>query len=93
MGKTAEILGMTLSEFMEYFARKEIAAHYTLEDLNEDGDKTPEIRDKIGDVTSDYIFDYNIPLSPVVYDLFDYQKNKEPCSFFFENVKKEGILL
>jgi predicted nucleotidyltransferase len=71
-------------------------------DFNEESDidifilvrkKTPEIRDKIGDLTADYIFDYNIPLSPVVYDLFEYQKNKELGSFFFENVEKEGILL
>ena len=56
-------------------------------------EKTPEIRDKIGDVTADYIFDYNIPLSPVVYDLSEYQKNKELGSFFFENVEKEGVTL
>jgi predicted nucleotidyltransferase len=56
-------------------------------------EKTSDIRDKVGDLTEDYIFDNDIPLSPVLYDLFEYQKNKELGSFFFENVEKEGISL
>lgn len=36
MGKAAEIAGMSLAEFMEHSSQKEIAVHYTLEDLNED---------------------------------------------------------
>jgi len=56
-------------------------------------EKTPDIRDKVGDLTADYIFDHDIPLSPVLYDLYEYQQNKELGSFFFENVEKEGISL
>ena len=56
-------------------------------------EKTSDIRDKVGDLTADYIFDHDIPLSPVLYDLFEYQKNKELGSFFFESVEKEGISL
>ena len=56
-------------------------------------EKTSDIRDKVGDLTADYIFDHDIPLSPVLYDLFEYQKNKELESFFFENVEREGISL
>jgi len=55
--------------------------------------KTPDIRDRVGDLTADYIFDHDVPLSPVLYDLLEYQRNKELGSFFFENVEKEGILL
>ena len=53
--------------------------------------KNLEISDKIGEITANYIFDYNVPLSPVIYGLFEYRKNKELGSFFFENVEKEGI--
>ena len=56
-------------------------------------EKTSDIIDKVGDLTADYIFNGDIPLSPVLYDLFEYQKNKELGSFFFENVEKEGISL
>ncbi len=51
------------------------------------------LRDKISDVSSEYFFKSNLPLSPVVYSLFEYKKNKELGSFFFENVEKEGIIL
>ncbi len=34
-------------------------------------EKTADIRDKVGDLTADYIFDHDIPLSPVLYDLFE----------------------
>lgn len=56
-------------------------------------EKTLDIREKVSDLTADYIFNYDLPLSAVLYDLFEYQKNKELGSFFFENVEKEGILL
>ena len=45
------------------------------------------------DITANYDIKYGLPLSPVLYDLFEYQKNKELGSFFFENVEREGILL
>jgi len=33
-----------------------------------------EVRDKISDIAADYFFETNIPLSPVVYSLFEYKK-------------------
>jgi predicted nucleotidyltransferase len=56
-------------------------------------EKTQNIRDKVGDITADYILDYDIPLSPVLYDLDEYNQNKKLGSFFFENVEKEGVPL
>ena len=56
-------------------------------------EKTPYIREKVSDLAADYIFDYDTPLSISLYDLFEYKKNKELGSFFFESVEKEGILL
>jgi len=55
--------------------------------------KKVEIRDKISDIAADYFFEYNVPLAPVVYSLFEYEKNKKLGSFFFEQVEKEGIIL
>jgi len=52
-----------------------------------------DIRDKISDIAADYFFEHNVPLAPVVYSLFEYEKNKELGSFFFEQVEKEGITL
>ncbi|MEA1964520.1 MAG: nucleotidyltransferase domain-containing protein [Candidatus Aerophobetes bacterium] len=67
-------------------------------DFKEDSDidifilvKEKKVRDKIGDIAADYFFETSIPLSPVVYSLFEYKKNKELDSFFVENVEKEGI--
>ena len=40
-----------------------------------------------------HYLNHDIPLSPVLYDLFEYQKNKELGSFFFENVEREGVSL
>jgi len=51
------------------------------------------IRDEITDIAADYFFKTNLPLAPVVYTLFEYNKNKELGSFFFENIEKEGIPL
>jgi len=55
--------------------------------------KKGDIRDKISDIAADYFFEYDVPLAPVVYSLFEYEKNKELGSFFFEQVEKEGITL
>jgi len=52
-----------------------------------------EARNEISDIAADYFFETNIPLSPVVYSIFEYKKNKELNSFFVENVEKEGIIL
>ena len=71
-------------------------------DFNKDSDldifvlvkeKTSYIREKASGLVADYIFDYDIPLSIALYDLFEYEKNKELGSFFFESVEKEGVLL
>jgi len=56
-------------------------------------EKTSYIRSKLAEITGNYNIEYGLPLSPVLYDLFEYQKNKELDSFFFENVEREGILL
>ena len=56
-------------------------------------EKTPDIREKVSGLAADYIFDYDIPLSISLYDLFEYEKNRELGSFFFENIEKEGVLL
>jgi predicted nucleotidyltransferase len=52
-----------------------------------------DIRDKISDISAEYFFRYEVPLSPVVYSLSEYKKNKELGSFFLEEIEKEGILL
>ena len=54
-------------------------------------EKKGNLRDRKSDIAADYFFEYNIPLSPVVYSMFEYNKNKELGSFFFENVEEEGI--
>jgi len=55
--------------------------------------KKNKIEDKISEIAADYFFETGIPLSPVIYSLFEYKKNKDLGSFFFENVEKEGIIL
>ena len=71
-------------------------------DFHEDSDidifilvkqKTAEIEDTIAGIEVDYDIEYGLFLSPVLYSLFEYEKNKELGSFFFENVEKEGIVL
>ena len=70
-------------------------------DFQEDSDvdvfilikKKGEVREAIGDIAADYFFETNVPLAPVVYSLFEYKKNEELGSLFFENVKKEGTTL
>ena len=56
-------------------------------------EKTPHIRDRVAGIAADYDIEHGLPLSTVVYDLFEYQKNKELGSFFFESVEREGIIL
>ena len=51
------------------------------------------VREKVSALIADYIFDYDLPLSPVLYGLLEYQKNMELGSFFFESVEREGVLL
>jgi len=52
-----------------------------------------DIRDRISDMSAEYFFKYEIPLSPVVYSLKEYNKNMELGSFFFEEIEREGVLL
>jgi hypothetical protein len=35
----------------------------------------------------------DVPLSPVVFSIFEYKKNKELKSFFLEKIEKEGVTL
>ncbi|MGA1842562.1 MAG: nucleotidyltransferase domain-containing protein [bacterium] len=55
--------------------------------------KKKNLREKISDLAAEYLFKYNVLLSPVVYSLFEYKENKRLGSFFFEKVEKEGIPL
>ena len=56
-------------------------------------EKTPDVRGKVAEATANYDVEYGLPLTAVVYDLFEYDKNKELGSFFFDNVEREGIVL
>jgi len=56
-------------------------------------DTKGDIGDKISDMAAEYFLEYNVPLAPVVYSLFEYERNKELGSFFFEKVEKEGVAL
>lgn len=55
--------------------------------------KNQMIRKKVAEILTDYLLEYDLPLSPVLYDLYEYEKNKEIGSFFFKQVEEEGILL
>ncbi len=55
--------------------------------------KNERIRKKVAEILTDYLLKYDLLLSPVLYDLYEYEKNKEIGSFFFKQVEKEGILL
>jgi predicted nucleotidyltransferase len=55
--------------------------------------KKGTIRDQIIEIAADYLFEYDVPLAPVVYSLFEYEKNMELGSFFFEQVEKEGVAI
>ncbi|MCK4403983.1 MAG: nucleotidyltransferase domain-containing protein [candidate division Zixibacteria bacterium] len=55
--------------------------------------KNQRIRKKVAEILTDYLIEYDLPLSPVLYDLYEYEKNKEIGSFFFKEVEKEGIPL
>ena len=52
-----------------------------------------DIRDTVSDIAAEYFLKYNVSLAPVVYSLFEYKRNKELGSFFFEQLEKEGIAL
>ena len=56
-------------------------------------EKKRVVIEELDEIAANYVLHYDLPLSPVVYDMFEYRKNKELGSFFFESVEKEGILL
>jgi len=56
-------------------------------------EKTSDVRSKVAEIAANYDLEYGLPLSTVLYDLFEYGKNTELGSFFFENVDREGIAL
>lgn len=46
---------------------------------------------KVAKVTSDVWWDYDVLLSPVMYDLEEQEKNIQMGSFFFRAVENEGV--
>ena len=56
-------------------------------------EKNQKINDILSKIEVAWDLKYNLPISTVLYSLYEYQKNKELNSFFFENVEKEGIIL
>lgn len=56
-------------------------------------EKKKSVIEELDEIAANYVLHYDLPLSLVVYDIFEYEKNKELGSFFFENVEREGILL
>jgi predicted nucleotidyltransferase len=55
--------------------------------------KTIRISDRVASITADILDDYDVLLSPVMYDLHEEHINMRMKSFFFEAVKSEGIPL
>ncbi|MEW6556877.1 MAG: nucleotidyltransferase domain-containing protein [Elusimicrobiota bacterium] len=53
--------------------------------------KKIKVSDVVDKIIFDCVFNYNLPLSPVLYDLSEFRQNLKLGSFFFENVQKEGI--
>ncbi|MBC8526250.1 MAG: nucleotidyltransferase domain-containing protein [Candidatus Cloacimonetes bacterium] len=51
------------------------------------------IRDKISEISAEYFYQTDVPISTVVSSVFEYKKNKELKSFFLEKVEKEGVTL
>ena len=49
--------------------------------------------DKFTDISSDYWFKQDVPISPVIYDMYEYKVNKRMHSPFFEEVDKNGVSL
>jgi predicted nucleotidyltransferase len=56
-------------------------------------ERTSDIEDMVSEIEVNHDIEYGLPLSTVLYSLFEYKKNKELGSFFFENVEKEGVVL
>ena len=54
---------------------------------------TMRVHDRIGSITADILYEYDILISPVVYDQHEERRNLELRSFFFEAVRAEGIPL
>ena len=56
-------------------------------------ERTSDIEDIVAEIEVNHDIEYGLPLSTVLYSEFEYTKNKELDSFFFENVEKEGVIL
>lgn len=56
-------------------------------------ERTLDIEGVIAEIEVNHDIEYGLPLSTVLYSLFEYKKNKELGSFFFEDVEREGISL
>jgi hypothetical protein len=55
--------------------------------------KRKGVRDQISDIAAEYFYETDVPLSPVVFSIFEYKKNKELKSFFLEKIETEGVTL
>lgn len=51
------------------------------------------VRDKISDISAEYFYKTDVPISTVVSSVFEYKKNKELKSFFLEKLETEGVTL
>jgi predicted nucleotidyltransferase len=47
---------------------------------------------RISEITADYMLEYDIPLSPIIFTEEEWSTNKKRGSFFVESVEKEGVL-
>lgn len=49
-------------------------------------ERTSDIEDRVSEIEVNHDIEYGLPISTVLYSLFEYRKNKELGSLFFENV-------
>lgn len=56
------------------------------------GESSLEIDWRISEITADYMLEYDVSLSPIIFTEEEWSTNKERGSFFVENVEKEGVL-
>ena len=54
---------------------------------------TPEIRQKMSGLASDYSLEYGVYISPIIKDQDVWEKNKQHHTLFYQDVVRNGILL
>jgi hypothetical protein len=52
-----------------------------------------QVDDKVARITADTWEQYDVALSPVIYSVYEQERNLQMHSFFFEAVQAEGIPL